>query len=145
MSASEGKATRQAGFKCSTDAIGAYLFVMLDRKQSSASETVIARATAGAQVLGVTYESTAAANRNVGVNLEGVCYLKVDGNTVAIKAGDRLKSDANGKGVPLEMLSPEAVKAFPMPRPGQEYGVIALCSSMADDDVIPVLIQKGIV
>ena len=131
MSASEGKATRQAGFKCSTDSIGAYLFVMLDTSGSSASETVVKQATAGAQALGVTYESTAAANRNVGVNLEGVCYLKVDGDTAAISAGDRLKSDANGKGVPV-------AADF------DEFGAIALCDSAADDDVIPVLIQKGI-
>ena len=131
MSSSEGKATRQAGFKCSTDSIGAYLFVKLDTSSSTANETVVAQGTAGAQVLGVTYESTAAADRNVGVNLEGVCFLKVDGNTAAISAGDRLKSDANGKGVPVAANN-------------DEYGTIALCASSADDDVIPVLIQKGI-
>ena len=131
MSASEGKATRQAGFKCSTDSIGAYLFAKLDTTNSSAAETVAEQATAGDQVLGVTYEATTAANRNVGVNLEGVCFLKVDGDTAAISAGDRLKSDANGKGVPVAANN-------------DEYGAIALCASSADDDIIPALIQKAI-
>jgi hypothetical protein len=64
-----------------------------------------------------------------------VCFLKVDGKTTAILAGDRLKSDANGKGVPID-LKGALIET-------QEYGAIALCASSEDDDVIPVLIQKG--
>jgi hypothetical protein len=81
--------------------------------------------------VGITYETTAAANRTVGVNLEGVCHLKVDGATANIAASDRLKSDANGKGVPVSADF-------------DEYGAVALCASTADGDIIPVLIQKGI-
>ncbi|MBN1515524.1 DUF2190 family protein [Candidatus Sumerlaeota bacterium] len=130
MSASEGKATRQAGFKCSDSTISAYRFVTVDASNSTAAETVVALAGAGELALGVTYESTAAADRTVGVNLEGVCFLEVDGSGTAIAAGDRLKSDADGMGVKSAA-------------DGEEYGAIALAASSADGDVIPVMIARG--
>lgn len=89
----------KAGFKCTDSGVGANRFVQLDTSECDATATVVEQGGAGTKVFGITYETTAAANRIVGVNLEGICLLDVDGADTAITAGDYLKSDASGKGV----------------------------------------------
>jgi hypothetical protein len=129
MSASEGLVTQQAGFKCTTNAPGKYYFVQLDTSECDANNIVIERAGAGGKIFGITYETTAAANRNCGINLGGVCYLVTDGSSAAITAGDYLKSDANGKGVKTTTDT-------------DEVGAVALAGSSADGTIILVEIRK---
>ena len=89
----------KAGFKCTDSGVGANRFVQLDVSECDATQTVVEQGGAGTKVFGITYETTAAANRTVGVNLQGICSLDVDGSQTGITAGDYLKSDATGKGV----------------------------------------------
>ena len=89
----------KAGFKCTDSAVGQYRFVQLDTSECDAANQVVEQGGAGTKCFGITYETTAAANRTVGVNLSGICTLEVDGNAAAITAGDYLKSDADGQGV----------------------------------------------
>jgi len=130
MSASQGRNCVQGGFKCTTDDPGAYKFMQLDVSECAGGQVALERAGAGGKVFGVSYETTAAANRNIGVNMQGVCFLQVDGNVGAITPGAYLKADASGQGVATTT-------------DGDEYGAVALDSSVAAGDIILAEIRKG--
>ena len=131
MSTSEGLNTRQVGVKCTTSAVGKYYFVQLDTSECDETAMVVELAGAGGKVFGITYETTAAANRTVGINTEAdACYLVVDGDGGgAISAGSYLKSDSSGRGV-VTITDKD------------EVGAIALVASTTAGDIIPVMIRK---
>lgn len=131
MTASEGRLTQQAGFKCTTNDPGKYKFMSIDVDKADAADIRVERSGAGQQVFGISYETTAAALRNIGINVRGICFLNVDGNAGTIAPGDYLKSDASGLGVKTTT-------------DGNEVGAVALEDSTGSDDVILVEIRKFI-
>ena len=129
MSASEGRITQQIGAKCTDSAPGKYYFFNLDTSESTAAQIVVERAGANDQIFGISYEDTAAANRNIGLNISGICFLVVDGNAGAIAVGSYLKSDASGQGVATTTDT-------------EEVGAVALEASTTAGEVILVEIRK---
>jgi len=130
MSASEGRKGPQSGFECTDAACSAYHFMVLDTTCTSAKTVVKMASAATSPIIGVSYEATAAANRNVGVNhLAGMIVpLMVNGVTPgAISINSRLTSDASGHGVATTTA-------------GNHVGAIALAASTTAGEVIPVML-----
>ena len=108
-----------------------HLFVTLDASECSAVLTAVEIAGAGALIIGISAD-TSIAGGTVGVYMQDgdIRTLTVDGNAGAIAVGDRLKSDAAGKGVKTTTDT-------------NEIGAIALAASTGATDKIPVMITKG--
>jgi len=91
----------------------------------------IAMATgATVMILGVIQDDPDAAGEGVLLGVGGISKLVVDGNAGAIAAGDKLTSDAAGKGI--KTTTDKNV-----------YGAIALEASTAAGDIIQVLVTPG--
>lgn len=98
----------------------------------SAAQTVTTAA-AGELAIGVQQNLPNAAGLGVVVRMVGAggtSKLRVDGNAANIAAGDKLKADANGKGL-------KAAGA------NDDYYAVACEASTADGDVIEVVLQQG--
>ena len=100
--------------------VNEYRFV----KMGTADDKVI-QATAGAKILGISPDYIAA-GKAIAPQTAGQAELILGGG---ITRGQKIKSDADGKGVYADTNK-------------DEYGAVALRSGVAGD-VIPVLIEKG--
>lgn len=114
--------------------IARYRIVQGDTTNTTNAKEVGKAATAETQVpLGVTVYSTAAANRSVAVQREGVALVEVDGNTAAIDIGTPIVAMAGGKG-----------RAAKTGGSGAQWVLgFALAPSEADGDIIPVQIARA--
>jgi hypothetical protein len=100
--------------------IATYRFV----KQGTADDSVV-QATAGAKIQGIS-EYIVKANKAVSVVMVGQFKIECGG---VITRGDKLKSDATGKGITASVNQ-------------DEYGAVAQRSGVLGD-IIPVIIEKG--
>ena len=114
-------------FAASAD-ISAYQYCFMGMPDSSGQVTFTG---AGEHILGILQNKPAAAGRGASVRVYGVSKLVVDGNVGAIVPGDRLISDAAGKGVKGETDN-------------NEMGAIALEASTAAGEIISVLVIPGV-
>lgn len=87
----------------------------------------VAIAGAGGMCNGITSEDEVASGKAASIAVAGSSWLVVDGNIGAIAVGDRLKSDAAGKGIKTVIAA-------------DEYGAIAKEASTAAGDIIAVTI-----
>jgi hypothetical protein len=102
--------------------INEYRFVKVGTDNTIKS---VAQATAGAAIFGVA-QYRQDDGKPIAPSIVGVGDLIIGGT---VSAGNRLKSDANGKGVATDGA-------------GQEYGAIALIDGVSEDR-IPVIIVTG--
>ena len=125
----EGQGGPALSFKC-TDTIEAYKFVQPDTSECAGGKIVVEEGSAGSKCMGITASATAAANRTVSVFTDygRICYLNCDGDTgSAITPGTRLKSDADGQGVPVASDH-------------DECGAVAMDSTSAASAIIKVML-----
>ena len=94
------------------------------------TQAKVGEAEAAQRTAGINAE-TYASGKMAAVFTDGMGFLEVNGNSVAIVAGDPLKSNATGLGV-------KAASA------GNIYGAVAVDPSTADGDIIRVIIERGV-
>ena len=130
---SRGTANTIIGRICTTAVVAAFKFLQLDVSLCTNTQVTVEQAEAGGKIYGISSEAHTTAARPIGLaqgSNGGEYVLLVNGNSVNIAAGDRLKSDANGFGV-------KAAADL------DEYGAIALAPATADSVVIPVTLVSG--
>lgn len=107
-------------------------FTFADFAGTTASEDLKAStADSGDAPRGIIAETTDS-GRYAAIFYNGTGRLKVDGSSVNIAAGDRLKPGASNDGVGIKAATDE-----------DAYGAIALEPSTASGDIINVLIETG--
>jgi len=125
--------TLEKTYKVSGAAIAANKIVYGDTTNTTNNEVVVLSATASTQrPIGVTAESTSAADKPARIVISGIAKVNVDGSGTAIDIGDQIIATTAGQGI----------KAAAVGATAQEVLGIALAPSAAAGDLIDVLIDR---